>query len=333
MKLRSRTLRFENLEGRAMLTTIFVAPGADGDGSADSPFGSIQDAVEAADDAPGDDTIMIAAGVYEENVDINDDDALTLKGQGDVIIRHDPEIPMEEDDDGTLVPDPDDIIEAEGNVTFQNLTIEGLNLDEDFGGRGIDAEEGTFIFINVDISGTNGDSLRVRDFDGLTIQNSSFSSVDADGMDIEDGGTVLISNTDASHNDDEGLEVDRVDSIVVTGGQFLFNGDDGIDIDSSVEIRVVNVFSQGNAGNGFQVEAEEGDILSVEVIGSRFLDNGENGIQIVEDSEEDSILWVSLKGNTSSGNALAGYELVVSGDVDAKGNKASGNADNTLPGA
>ena len=86
---------------------------------------------------------------------------------------------------------------------------------------------------NVNVSGTDGDAIRVRDFGSLTVRNSSFSSIDADGMDIEDGERLRVINTDARNNEDEGLEVDDVGSVLVVGGEFTDNGDDGIDIDNS----------------------------------------------------------------------------------------------------
>lgn len=349
-----RLLRLEGLETRAMLTTIFVETGGDGDGSARAPFGNIQDAVDAAAVLDGDDTIRIAAGVYEENVEIDDDYGVTLKGQGDVTIKH-PELDPDDEE-----AEPEDVIDAkgDGDLTLQNINVEGLDIGEDLGGRGIDVRvDGSVTLINVHVSATDGDALRVRDFGNLTVKNSSFSSLNADGMDIEDGGVVNISNTNASDNDDEGLEVDDVVSIVVTGGDFNGNGDDGIDIDNSAEIRVVNVTSLGNDGNGLQVEAggecnfddiiDDGcefdlDVISsVTVVGSHVAGNGENGIQIVEgtypsdtdDGERDGeVEAVTLIGNTADDNAEAGYDIDVTGSVDGKGNRAGGNADNTLPG-
>jgi hypothetical protein len=351
-----RLLRVEGLERRAMLTTFFVEAGADGDGdgSANAPYGTIQQAVNDAAALEGDDTILIAAGVYEENVEIDDDDSVTLKGRGDVIIRH-PELDPEDEE-----AEPEDVIDAkgDGDLTLQNITVEGLNIGEDLGGRGIDIKvDGSVTLINVNVSGTDGDALRTRDFESLTVKNGNFSSLNADGMDIEDGGSVTITNTNASDNDDEGLEVDDVESIVVTGGEFNGNEDDGIDIDNSTNIRVVNVTSVGNGGNGLQVEAggecdlediiEDGChfdldvIMSVTVIGSHFSGNDENGIQIVEgtypaddeDGEPDgAVEAVTLIGNTSNGNTEAGYAIDVTGSVDGRGNRANGNADNTLPG-
>ena len=318
-----RWFKLESLECRAMLTTIFVESGAaaGGDGSPNAPYDTIQEAVDAAAMADGDDVIMIAAGEYVENIEIEDDDALVLKGQGDVVIKH-PEIDLENEEE------PEDVIEAEGDVTFQNLNIEGLFIDLDLGGRGIDAKDGSFTFINVNISGTDGDAVRVRDFGSLEILNSSFSSLNADGIDIEDGGSVLISNTDAANNDDEGLEIDRVDSVEVVGGQFVDNGDDEIDIDSAGVVRVVNVLSEGNAGNGFQAEAETVD-MAITLIGSRLDNNGENGVQVVEDGA--TVLQLALIANLSTDNVEAAFDLDISGELKSRGNKASGNGDDSLP--
>jgi hypothetical protein len=318
-----RWFKLESLEFRAMLTTIFVEAdaAAGGDGSANAPYVTIQEAVDAAAMADGDDTIMIAAGKYVENIEIEDDDTVTLKGQGSVVIKH-PEIDLDNGEE------PEDVIEAEGNVTFQNLSVEGLFIGDDLGGRGIDAKDGSFTLINVNISGTDGDAVRVRDFGSLEIRNSSFSSLNADGIDIEDGGSVHISNTDASNNDDEGLEVDRVDSVDVVGGQFVDNGDDGIDIDSAGVVRVVNVLSEGNAGNGFQAEAETVD-MAITLIGSRLNNNGENGVQVVEDGA--TVLQLTLIANLSTDNVEAAFDLEISGELESRGNKASGNGDDSLP--
>ena len=349
-----RLLRLEGLETRAMLTTLFVEAGADGDGSANAPFGTIQEAVDAAAELAGEDTIQIAAGVYVENVEIDDDDGVTLHGQGDVTIKH-PELDPDDEE-----AEPEDVIDArgDGDLTLQNINVEGLFIGEDLGGRGIDVRvDGSVTIHNVHVSGTDGDALRTRDFGSLTVKNSSFTSLNADGIDIEDGGSVNISNTDASDNDDEGLEVDDVESIVVSGGNFIGNADDGIDIDNSAEIVVVNVTSMGNGGNGLQVEAggecdlddiiDDGCefdvdvIMSVTVVGSFFADNEENGIQIVEgtypadedDGDPDGIVEaVTLIGNRAMNNAEAGYQVDISGSVSGRGNKADGNADDSLPG-
>jgi hypothetical protein len=266
---------------------------------------------------------MIAAGVYQENVVIEDDDAVTLKGQGDVTIKH-PEI------DIAAGEEPEDVIEAEGDVRFQNLRVEGLFIGDDVGGRGIDAQDGAFTLINVQIVGTDGDALRVRDFTTLHVFNGRFSSLDADGMDIEDGGSVWISHTSSFNNEDEGLEVDGADSVVVIGGEYLNNGDDGIDVDDSTNIRIVNVLAAGNDGNGFQVEAENVPIERVEVVGSRFYGNNESGVEIVA-RDAGSIALLQLFGNDSRDNVEFGYEIDIAGAIQAEGNKASGNGDDTLP--
>ncbi len=302
---------------------LFVEAGATGgDGSAKSPFGTIQEAVDAAAAEPGANDIKIATGEYVENIAIEDSDPVTLKGQGDVLIKH-PDIDLENEEE------PEDVIEAEGDVTFQNLSVEGLFIGEDLGGRGIDVKDGSFVFRNVSVFGTDGDSIRVRDFGELTIINADVSSLNADGFDIEDGESFSIRSSNANDCDDEGLEVDRVDSVEVVGGEFSGNGDDGIDIDDSTAIRVVNIYSSNNEGNGYQTEAEDREVESIELIGSDLINNGENGVQLV--GEEMPIHFVSLRSNDSVGNVEFGYEILTLGEVVARGNKASDNGDNTLP--
>ena len=70
----------QTLETRALLTTFHAID-----------FGSIQEAIDAAAANPGADTVAIAPGVYQENLEINDaSGALTLRGTGqsaaDVVI-------------------------------------------------------------------------------------------------------------------------------------------------------------------------------------------------------------------------------------------------------
>jgi hypothetical protein len=184
---------------------------------------------------------------------------------------------------------------------------------------------------------TDGDSIRVRDFDELSIKHVDVSSINADGFDIEDGKTVSIYSSSARDCDDEGLEVDRVDSIVVIGGEYTGNADDGINIDDSTNIRVFNAYSANNGGNGLQTEAESQDVESIEIIDSVFVGNEEHGIHLEDgifggnEGEDGRIHFIGLLGNTSNDNVEFGYDILTLGEVFARGNKASGNGDNTLP--
>ncbi len=73
-----RRLQLESLEGRHLLTSLFVATDGDdasGDGSLNAPFRTVQHAVGAAD--PGD-VIELRAGTYEGNITISEPD-ITLR--------------------------------------------------------------------------------------------------------------------------------------------------------------------------------------------------------------------------------------------------------------
>ncbi len=321
-----RSLKLESLELRSMLTTLFVESGAEnGDGTAKAPFGSIQEAIDAAAARPGADTVSIGRGVYTELLDIDDADALTIKGRGDVTVQFPATQPIQ------------DVIESKGNVTFQNLTVEGPNQEGDTSSRGIDAQDGIVKLLNVRIWGTGSDTLRVRDAEKIEIINSLFSqSLDGDGIDIEDSGHVRVVHSTVRDNSDEGLEVDNVDSIFVVGGCYTGNGGEGIDIDNSDEIRVVNVVASRNGGSGLQIEAGDDDdadldiITKISIVGSRFENNSLHGVEIVA-AQDGVIEELELLGNWSVENTDMAFNIGASKVLKALGNKAWGNGDDTLP--
>ncbi len=343
--LRSCGLRLEPLEQRRLLTTFFVEEG-----------GSIQDALDAAADSPGADTVLLGAGTYTENFTIEDDNALTLIGTGEVTIE---------------AGDADkDVIKVKGgNVTIQNVSITG-------GDDGIDANDGdSLTLINVDVSGNDdrgveaekvgnvtirnsnfsgngGDGIRVdiadtlfitnvsstgngdegvqtEEMGSVTIRNSNFSDNGGDGIKVEFADAVLITNVSSTgnddgidlevvesitlrnvtvnDNDDEGLEVDDSGSVLVIYGTFNNNSDDGIDIDDTREITLISVDAIGNAGSGFQAEAENVETERITIIDGLFANNGEDGLQFTE--EEGSIGEVTLTRVVARGNVESGLDI------------------------
>ena len=71
-------------------------------------------------------------------------------------------------------------------------------------------------------------------------------------------------------------------------------------------------------------------ISSVRILNSRFHNNEDNGVEILTD-EGAQILTATLNGNSANDNIGEGYDIDPGIPVDAHGNQAAGNADNTLP--
>ncbi len=312
---RHRPLSLESLEQRRMLTTFLVEEG-----------GSIQDALDAAAASPGADTVLLSPGTYTENFKIEDDDALTLLGTGDVTIQ------AEEPDEGE---DPEDVIKVKGgNVTIQNVSITG-------GDDGIDAQDGDLTLIGVDVSENDGRGLESDDMGAVTITNSNFSNNGDDGIKVDGADTVLISNVNASGNGDEGVETEEIGSVTILNSNFSGNDDHGIKVEVADTVSIRNVVSTDNDGDGIKVEEADSVIIdnfvstgnddgidlecvvsvsifnvtandnddegleiddsdSVLVIKGTFNDNGDDGIDI-DNTREITVISVVSTGNTGSG--------------------------------
>ena len=328
--MKREKLRFQSLESRTMLTVFMVEPGD-----------KIQDAIDSAAANPGADTVLIRSGEYEENLEIEDSDSLTIQGIGEVTIKA--------ADSGEDVIDMRD---ASGDVTLRNLNLSG-------GERGVDANKksgakgGSLTLQRVNIDADEKDALKAEELDSLVVIKSTFQSGD-DGMDIEDTSNVriiqssVVDTSDACADDpqncqsvaDDGIAIDDADSVLIVGGEYAHAiGEDdegkptgeGIDIDSSGRIRVINVDVHDNGKNGLQIEANGETISSVFIAGSTFDNNADDGIEIVA-NDDGEIENVRLVGNSSNDNGGAGYNIDTDGNVAGAGNTASGNASDTLPG-
>jgi hypothetical protein len=294
--------------------------------SEESPFASIQRAINAASENPGPDMIRIASGEYAENLVINDDEKLVLNGSDGAVV--------------TAADAEDDVIAIKaGDVTISDLEVTGgdngiktkgsetsLTLREvdvsDNADRGLNAKSvGSVTIIGGSFSDNGGDAIKVGDEDSetyvesLTVTGTTFSNNDSDGLDLEKITTVIVRDTIVDGSGDEGLEVDICVSVTVIGGAYTNNADDGLDIDNSQSVRVVSVLSTGNGeGNGLQIELEEGfEMEEATIVNCEFLGNGQNGVQIVEDGGV--VHFVKLTDITARDNVESGLQIVISGSA------------------
>ena len=323
---RPRKLGAEMLESRAMLATFSVGAGE-----------SIQDAIDDAAALPGADVIEIAQGTYNENLDIDDADGVTLVGTGKhVVIKG--------------VPGEHAIkIRGGGDNTIENLKITGGGKD------GINVKKGSLTLVDVNASGngdegvqaekmdsvtiTGGnfkgnadDGIKVETTDIVTIQNVNVKENGGDGIDLEEIDLITVTNVVVNGNGDEGLEVDDSGTVLVDGGKFANNADEGIDIDNSNNITIRNVNVSDNGGSGLQIEGDDEDfpVLSVLVENSSFTDNAGDGIQIVEDGDG-SIGDVTLTSIETTDNIESGLEIDISGALMTTDIKSEDNGEADSP--
>ncbi len=311
---------------------VFFVDALEGDdansGRPNAPFATVERGVAAAAEQPGDDTVIIRAGNYIENVVINDFDALTLSGSGAEVSAADDEAPTlaivsgDVKIRGLSITGGDPGIEAEprddANVSLMLLdcTIGGNN------GRGVNAEKVDFVrIVGGSYNGNDGDGIKIKKVNTVHVEGAEFIGNDSDGLDLEEISSAALVRLIVNENGDEGIEVDDSDFIFVRGCQVSGNHDDGIDLDNTAHVKVVNCVSTGNGdvgslgGNGLQVEAddEEFPVESVVIINSVFSENGENGIHVVEDGAVVGL--VALTAITVETNQLSGARIEVTGDV------------------
>ena len=325
-----------------MLTTFFVEDGAvGGTGAPNDPFGSIQDAIDAAADSRGPDTVNIGPGDYQEILTIEDSDKLTIKGNG-----------------ATVDPDDDDehVIEIDdsGDISIRDLTVsggkDGINADDvtsliltnvqaiDNADEGVSVEDaGSVMVVGGNYSGNLDDGFKVETADTVTIVGGTFSDNDnfdpdpeeraGDGIDLEDVGAIHVTNVTAERNGDEGFEVDDSASVDVVGGTFSDNIDEGLDIDNSGQVRITGVVANGNGGSGFQFEADDTDfpVDSISITNSVFEDNGVDGVQIVEDGSP--VGKVRVTNVAARDNTEKGFNISVSGQANIKNMVSENNGE------
>ena len=281
---RSRMLRVEPLEMRAMLTTFFVDADLGDDanpGSAGQPFATIQRAIDEADDAvtAGADRVVIRPGTYVENLTIDDADPLILRGTGASQV-------VAADDSENVI----DILA--GDVTIRNLRVTG-------GDNGIEATGDSLTLVDVDATGNERHGLSAEEIGNVTILRGNYSDNGRDGINVDEVEQFSAHNARVVGNDDDGLQVEDADSVNVFGGRFSHNGDDGLKFEDIDEIHLQRVTVRGNESDGLDVE----DSGTVDMVGGVYSGNGDEG------AEFDDIESVTILGGTFMNNADEGIDI------------------------
>ena len=352
---RSRKLSLESLERRALLTTFFVdgAAAGGGDGSAEAPFVTIQEGVDAAAGHEGADTVKVHAGTYQEHLQINDTDGLRIEGLPAATI----ESPDSEDNVISILA---------GDVTLQKLTIqngrngieatgnslrlhdvnvqfsEGILIpDPDdpgdtiaVGGHGVIATEMESVEVLGGNYSHNGDfedmhGILVERVEDVRLTNVTATENGQHGVDANRIGTLTVVGGTYVHNlDGDGIHVDRTDTLVILGGVYSDNDGDGIDLRRTDDARISGVTVERNGNEGIEVD----DTGTLRVVGSTVVGNAEDGLDI------DDTAFIYLIGVRSMNNGFddpddpgSGLQVEAEDDLDTElllvvGSVFSGNA-------
>ncbi|GAA5506892.1 right-handed parallel beta-helix repeat-containing protein [Novipirellula caenicola] len=328
---RRRRLLAESLETRAMLTTFYVDAefGAAGnDGTAQSPFASITEGIQAAMQSTGADEVIIApraaGGAYNESVSLQshgtDDSPIVLRGATgnatDVL--------------WTSAEGPGLLVDAAIELTIQDLKFEGTEL------AGIRVvSEADVTVDNVHVQGSrrnsgivhqNGDlvvrnsllennfqglwSAELRDDvsseivdypDNLTVENTISANNNANGIYSRNAtGDVVLENVQATDNRFNGVRVWQINLISINDGEYSGNGYSGISIEDSESPTLRGGVMSGNGHHGVWGRNNQ----SPSIGGGEMTDNLLTGIHLSGSSD------VTITDTLVNGNEVHGIKIV-----------------------
>ena len=216
---------------------IFVDPNASGnqDGSSSHPFRTIAQAMEKADKRKN--KIILAKGVYKENVELKKEVNLIGKGRDKSIIeaRSDdrPAVVM---GDGSKVNkltirDGKDGIRVKENAQAEIVDCDVRDNDDD----GIDIEEGSLkdservVILDSEIQ-HNGNAGIFSKKRRLTIMNSEIEENGSDAMNLRRGVSAWIFGNEIRHNGGNGMELVLDNSSIFTKKNRIHSNKKGVEI-------------------------------------------------------------------------------------------------------
>ncbi len=254
---------------------------------------TIQDAVDLA--MPGD-TVVVCPGTYNESVDVDTEEDVTIEG----ITK--PKV------DGTGSSPAFVITEDGTHVTgFEAFSSDNHCIV-------VDAND---VRLHGNIaSGCSGKGIQViGDSDRITISGNQINDNGDHGIRISGGNddSTIRGNT-ITGNNNHGLKCSSCDDIVIQGNTVIDNGGDGIKCSSCTSSVIQGNISNLNDDDGIDINGSSDDNL---VKGNTANGNDGNGIAV---RGEDN----TFRGNKANGNTLNGFLL----DGGSLGNLVKGNTAN-----
>ncbi len=258
-------------------------------GTHDFPTGNIQTAVS---DAVSGDTIIVCAGTYKQNVNV--------ETSGLTIITH-----------GTVTLEPGNRSLPGFKLNAGHTTIEGFQITGFSTGIAVEAGVGNETINGNTIHG-NGTGIALNSSSGRnTVEFNNVNNNSGDGIyDFSSGSADVIDNNSVQYNGsgtktpggNSGIEISSTaNAASILNNVANYNKGDGIYLNNASNGNTENNQFNNNDINGLELNASNGNDVEVSFAGS----NGANGIEVHSNSSANVLI-----DNLTFGNAgnLAGSQ-------------------------
>jgi parallel beta-helix repeat protein len=231
-------------------------------GTAD--YSSIQDAIDAA---TPESTILVQAGTYAEQLDV--DKSLTIRGAGPGSAVS---FPAGGPADSAVL-----LIHDVGAVRIESISVRSDQPDVD----GIRIRDATAVIIeSVEARNNSQDGIDIRRSSGVQVLSSTFEDNGMDGVQVDVGAAaVAIINCRSVSNGQDGIKVRNCSDVLVQECTSALNADDGILVRDATGVELIGNTATNNLGWGISVNNSPDTTMSDNNVGS----NGAGNIKCEPD--------------------------------------------------